>query len=344
MMWKLFSVKFLFLLLILSGGDLFAQKTPISVIKEKVQVGGADVVVRPMKGAGRARCDLSNVGGRYRIHFNTLGGEACRIKIPLKKENLEGFAVLALRIRGKKDVQHFKIGMEADDEIEYVGAIFEYLPASVISSWSQMGIALREFRAKGLKLSRAQNLVFDFNEPAEGSIEIKDIAFVKQKPNTQNWEPVVIQLPEYRLKRMSQFKTISLGHYGIEFGWKVGRVYKEAAKRSFASGNIVVSQLKSRVPAIQDSYTKIADFDSGIENSLGGFFNEFARAPSSASVTLTRKIFRGKGGRALQIDYQKKNKGFCGAWIHFFDFKKSPLERVYLNAKPYKYLSFLGSG
>ena len=82
----------------------------------------------------------------------------------------------------------------------------------------------------------------------------------------------------------------------------------------------------------------IADFDRGNQNNLGGYFNKFERSPSKATVDLTRSVFFGDSGKSLEITAQKENEGFCGAWIHFFDFRSE--ERKYFNASPYGYLSF----
>ncbi|MEK7791428.1 MAG: hypothetical protein AAB309_07370, partial [Deltaproteobacteria bacterium] len=49
---------------------------------------------------------------------------------------------------------------------------------------------------------------------------------------------------------------------------------------------------------------------------------------------------RGGGGRSLKIIYEKKAQGFCGAWVHFFNMRKPPRERIYFNAAPYAWLSF----
>ncbi|HBQ20487.1 MAG: hypothetical protein A2Z91_07580 [Deltaproteobacteria bacterium GWA2_38_16] len=323
----------------------WAQKNPLWQIQKELQVGGSDIPVVPLK-AQKALCELSEKTGVYKILFNTLGGNECKIKIPLqpvipsKARDLSHSALLAFRIRGEKDVQNFNVGLEANGHIEYVGPILEYLPFSVISSWTQTGIPIREFEAKGASVSQAQFLVFDFNEPAEGVLEVKDVVSVPRKSHSEHWDPVVILLSQYDLKRVKDIKTISMGHYGQEFGWKVGQLYHHSPEKSFSSGKIDMGMLKSIPPTIVDGYAKIADFNNGLENQVGGFFNEFQKAPSKSFVTLNPTIFRGSVGRSLEIIYEKESQGFCGAWVHFFDFKKPPKERIYLDATKLQYLSF----
>src|SRR3989338_2977409 len=356
---KKYSVLFGIGILVFSSHPLtFAQKNPLWEIQKQFPVGGSDAPALPAEGAKEAKCELQTVipnvskvipnvskvipnvseGSWYKIIFNTLTGNPCQIKIPLQKD-LSHSSVLAFRIRGERDVQNFNVGMQAQGDLLFVGPILEYLPYSVISSWKQTGLAIREFRAKGLDVSQSEYLVLDFNEAAGGGIEIKDIVAVPQKPGTQNWEPVVVLLKEYGLKRMDDFKTFSIGHFGQEFGWKMGQVYGTLPEKSFASG-IQPLTLASQYPPMIDGGSKVADYDNGLENYLHGFFNEFQKTPSQASVTLSSHIRRGQSGHSLEITYRKESKGFCGAWVHFFNFQKAPKERIYLDATPYTHFSF----
>lgn len=317
-----------------------AQNNPISEIKKKIQVGGADAPTLPGDGEQKFRCELKSEGALHRILFNTLSGESCLIKIPLKETDLTNKSILAFSIRGERDVQHFTIGMQAAGQTEFVSAIYEYLPRSVVSDWHVAGIPIREFSAKKLALTKSEYLVLDFNQPAEGTLEIKEISFAPLKLFSENWESIVVLLNEYGLNRISDFKTMSLGHYGEEFGWKVAQIYKTSPSRSFASGEIQPLLLQSRTPPIRDGISKISDFNDGLENSVEGLFNEFQKSPSTAFITLSSKVYRGKSGKSLKIIYEKKSQGFCGAWVHFFSMRKPPRERVYFNATPYAYLSF----
>lgn len=330
----LFAVSLIFVL------PAAAQNNPISEIKKKIQVGGADAPTLPGDREQKFRCELKSGSGVHRILFNTLSGESCLIKIPLNEADLTHKSILSFAIRGERDVQYFTVGMQAAGQTEFVSAIYEYLPRSVVSDWHVTGVPIREFSAKKLNLAKSEYLLLDFNQPAEGVLEIKEISFAPLKPFSENWEPIVVLLNEYGLNRISDFKTMSLGHYGEEFGWKIAQIYKTSPSRSFASGEIQPLSLQSRTPPIRDGISKIADFNDGLENNVDGLFNEFQKLPSTGFITLSSKVYRGGSGKSLKIIYDKKKQGFCGAWVHFFSMRKPPRERLYFNATPYAWLSF----
>lgn len=86
----------------------------------------------------------------------------------------------------------------------------------------------------------------------------------------------------------------------------------------------------------------LADFNKGNQNALGGYFNRFEREPAKATVDLTSFVFRGDNGKSLEIMAQNNGTGFCGAWMHFFDFRSET--KTYFNALSYNYLSFWVKG
>ena len=86
----------------------------------------------------------------------------------------------------------------------------------------------------------------------------------------------------------------------------------------------------------------IADFNKGNQNALGGYFNKYERNPSKATVGLTTSVFNGNDGKSLKIKSTKKEEGFCGAWIHLFDFRAD--DKKFLDASAYEYLSFSVKG
>lgn len=78
-------------------------------------------------------------------------------------------------------------------------------------------------------------------------------------------------------------------------------------------------------------------FDDGIQNRLGGYRNGFSSATSKAAIRRVDAVHRGHRGRSLRVTATKNNAGFCGAWIHLFDFQqKAP---TYFDASRYQYLS-----
>jgi len=94
---------------------------------------------------------------------------------------------------------------------------------------------------------------------------------------------------------------------------------------------------QNRTPPITRNIFLIDDFHRGIPNRLGGYFSHIRRAPSESSVTIGESP---DGRRALCFTYDQEPPGFAGFWIHLFDFKKPPVERVYLDATPFRFLTF----
>ena len=86
----------------------------------------------------------------------------------------------------------------------------------------------------------------------------------------------------------------------------------------------------------------VANFNEGIQNRLDGFYNKYESLPSSASTLLSDEIFRGKGGKSLKVRASQRPGGFCGVWMHLFDFRAD--EPVYLDAGEYTHLSFWVKG
>jgi hypothetical protein len=83
---------------------------------------------------------------------------------------------------------------------------------------------------------------------------------------------------------------------------------------------------------------RIADFDRGVQNHVGGFPNASEQAPSSASMRRVSDVFRGDGGRSLRITARKEASGFAAVWISFHDFRQR--SKTYLDTRGYSYLSF----
>ncbi|MBN1270510.1 MAG: hypothetical protein JXB04_13050 [Kiritimatiellae bacterium] len=86
------------------------------------------------------------------------------------------------------------------------------------------------------------------------------------------------------------------------------------------------------------SLRMIADFNDGVQNFLGGYYNKFESPPSSAATFLSPEIFRGGGGRSLRVEAHQKPGGFCGVWMHLYDFRAE--ERRYFDTRNYAFLSF----
>lgn len=82
----------------------------------------------------------------------------------------------------------------------------------------------------------------------------------------------------------------------------------------------------------------VDNFDDGIQNRLGGYYNSFESAPSSAATLVVSNTRRGEGGRSLRIRANRQEEGFCGFWLQFFNFRDP--NHGYLDSRSYQYLSF----
>ena len=94
---------------------------------------------------------------------------------------------------------------------------------------------------------------------------------------------------------------------------------------------------RSRVPYFDNDFFLVSHFNQGNINRLGGYFNGFSKPPSKSIVSISKT-----GDREPALTYEYKNipPGFAGFWVHLFDFKLPPSERVYLNSTPFSYLTF----
>jgi hypothetical protein len=94
---------------------------------------------------------------------------------------------------------------------------------------------------------------------------------------------------------------------------------------------------ESRIPPFQGNVFLLDDFRQGNVNRLGGYFNGFSKSPSLSSITIDKAP---DSLQSLCFSYEQTSPGFSGFWIHCFDFKAAPAERVFLDSTPFRYLTF----
>lgn len=95
-------------------------------------------------------------------------------------------------------------------------------------------------------------------------------------------------------------------------------------------------EIRAAAPEIGGGGFTLIDFSEGNTNRLGGYFNVFARAPSSAAFDVDR---RPHGRRTLQLSYHRAAAGFAGLWMHFYDFLDAGGPRTLLDARELGYLT-----
>jgi hypothetical protein len=94
---------------------------------------------------------------------------------------------------------------------------------------------------------------------------------------------------------------------------------------------------RGRVPLFKGDLFLVSHFDKGNTNRLGGYFNTFSKSPSHATASIGKAPDRSP---ALVFSYKRITPGYVGFWIHLFDFKKPPVERIFLDTTPFTYLTF----
>ena len=105
---------------------------------------------------------------------------------------------------------------------------------------------------------------------------------------------------------------------------------------------ITLSVQPAFAEAIQPKVQLVDDFDHGVQNQLLGYRNVFQAKPSAAVASRVNREYRGNFGRSMCVAVDKRDQGFCGLWVHFFDFR-SP-SRDYFDSTKYLYLSFWVKG
>lgn len=134
---------------------------------------------------------------------------------------------------------------------------------------------------------------------------------------------------------LSSPRDIRLGQVGVIFTKKGPKLHVYKLKNRIPK--VPKKPILQRVPPIQKGCFLLSHFSMGNTNRLGGHFNHFQRAPSSAHVGIQKEPDQ---RYALSLKYKRESKGFCGFWVHLFDFKQARSERIYLDASPFKWLVF----
>lgn len=79
-------------------------------------------------------------------------------------------------------------------------------------------------------------------------------------------------------------------------------------------------------------------FDGGIANRWGGEYNAYSHEPSSARTFLDANVHKPGSAHSLRITAHRESGGFCGVWLEFYPGSRLP--RAYLDASPYRFISF----
>jgi hypothetical protein len=91
----------------------------------------------------------------------------------------------------------------------------------------------------------------------------------------------------------------------------------------------------------KSSSVLIDDFNS-IQNRLNGFRNTYQKSPSAAVAVRVPEARFGHRGLGLRLTADRRESGYCGVWIHFFDVRAH--HHKYLDASNFSFLSFWVKG
>src|SRR3989338_549683 len=271
------------------------------------------------------------------VDFYLTSGEECIVKIPFlyggRYFDLSNSGGFAFEIAGEKDIQEFMVGLEFDGQTRFINNIIEYLPLSVVDKWQQAGIHRQEIQSKGIKLDKITHFVIKFHKRGSGKLFLRNFKHLPLIEGREKWEMMLFSKEEFQVGDISEIGVFSMGFYG-DAGWKMGNIY-EKEKTSVPQ----IRELAFSKPPMQGDYYVVADFNQGNQNYLGGYFNDYYQAPGKSYLTVNSDEKRGEG-KSLHIDYEQELSGFSGGWVHLFDFKKPPAERVFFDSSDFTHLSF----
>jgi hypothetical protein len=142
-----------------------------------------------------------------------------------------------------------------------------------------------------------------------------------------------VDLTYWGLNRPSQIGYVSLGVLHKASGDEL-RIYDIRKEKPHDEET---TKPKSQVPPLQGEVFLIDDFQQGNINRLGGYFSGFFKSPSESRITIHKSL---NGSQSLSFSYLQKPPGFAGFWIHLLDYKAPPLDRIFMDTTPFKYLTF----
>lgn len=144
--------------------------------------------------------------------------------------------------------------------------------------------------------------------------------------------PATVYLPDWGLRSANEIRLgqVSLIHDSTAPRLAVYRLNAEEAP-------VFPDDFNGVAPATADDVLLVDDFAAGNRNRLGGYFGVFEGPPSTAEATVA---YAPDGRRALQLNYDKQPGGFCGVWVHLFDFTLPPPQRRFLDARSFSHLGF----
>jgi hypothetical protein len=262
------------------------------------------------------------------------------VRIPLGPDpagvDLAATVAISFKVKGERGDEFLTLALQQDSEslrMVALGNIFQFLPTGITTEWKQVVLDISPQVRAGLP--RPTSLRMQFLNGGDGIVYLKDLLIVPRAADSQGWDTLAISLQYYDIPRIDDISVLVLNRYEGE-GAQVGKIVE---KRPGPPAPTQVTP-SSRIPEFQDGYYNVADFDRGWLDSGPPSFATFQRSPSEARMDLDAESKRGGAGRSLRLEYERQSEGFCGLWLRLGKKSEQPPARVYLDAAPFRYLSF----
>lgn len=265
------------------------------------------------------------------------------LRIPLGPAStgldLTSIVALAFKIKGEKGEEFVQFDLELESptpQTAALGTVFDYLSSGITTDWKEIVLPLPPPASSSLP--RADSLRVSFSDTQKGTVYIKELLAIPRLEGSEKWNTLAVPLREYDIERLEDISFLVLDHLkGV--GTRISKVRAEAEPAPEPAAPPVAAP-RSWTPAHEIGYYRVEGFESGKPPGLSNPFGTFQRLPSTARLALVSETRPRAGGRSLRLDYKREWEGFCGLWIRLMPSASSGSDRLYLDATPFRYLSF----
>jgi hypothetical protein len=253
--------------------------------------------------------------------------------------DLTSTVALAFKIKGEKGEEFVQFGLATQSGTPQrvpLGTVFDYLSSGITTDWKAIVLPITPRVSSSLPW--ADVLQVSFPESQQGTVYIKDLLAIPRLEGSEQWDTLAVPLKEYDITNLEDISVLVLDHLkGV--GTRISEVRSEAEPTP-EPAPLAAGEPKNWTPAYETGYYRVEDFESGKPPGVSNPFGTFQRSPSTARLSLVSQARPGAGGRSLRLDYKREPEGFCGLWIRLLPYSPSGSTRLYLNARPFHYLSF----
>lgn len=283
-----------------------------------------------------------------RPHSVHTSGKEAVVRLPLSSDptgvDLAATVALTFKMRGQKGNEFATFELQLDSKPSTtvsLGNILEALPSGITTEWKQVVLGITP--DVSARLPRATSLLVRVLHGEEAVIYLKDLSLIPRLDGSESWQMLAVPLRDYDLASIDDISLLILNAYDGK-RTRIAKMLGKTSKEEEPVPETTPVLPGGRVPPFPDGFFRVADFDNGRLDRQQRYFSSFQRAPSAARMDLDPAVKRGRGGKSLRLDYDRREEGFCGFWIHLRETQKPPAEPVYFDATPFHYLSFWVKG